>query len=172
MTKKQAVKIIIILCCIVFLLLVCFYFFSNPRSVKSFGPFKLGDQAPIVSENVPEYEFIYSLKYKFYIYAMEKNMSYCALEDCGMSGTFVSCMGGWLSADGLSGDGGANDYGLVEEEVVEGKSSIILVADKDKKIIGIYQNYRVQNILYILKNYRDVFERFDSCYEMEMPTKW
>lgn len=103
---------------------------------------------------------------------MEKNMSYCALEDCGMSGTFVSCMGGWLSADGLSGDGGANDYGLVEEEVVEGKSSIILVADKDKKIIGIYPNYRVQNIPYILKNYRDVFERFDSCYEMEMPTKW
>ncbi len=172
MTKNYLIKIAVSFCTIIILSLVYFYFFSIPRSVKSFGPLKLGDQAPIVSENVPEYNFLYSLKYKFYIYAIEKGMSYCVLGDCGMSGVFVDCIGGWLSADGLSGDGGANDYGLVEEEVVEGKSSIILVADKNKKIIGIYPNYRVQNIPYILKNYRDVFERFDSCYEMEMATKW
>ena len=169
MTVKY-IKIIVSICIIV-LFLVFIFLFSPPRSVKSFGPLKLGNQAPIVSENVVEYDFLYTLTYKFYIYAMEKNMSYCALGDCGMSGIFVDCMGGWLSADGLSGEGGANDYGLVEEEVANGKSSIIVVADKNKKIIGIYPNYKIQNIPYILKNYRNMFEGFDSCYDTQMPKR-
>lgn len=151
--------------------LVFVFFFYYPHSVKSFGPLKLGNQAPIVSENIAEYKNLYTLKYKFYIYAMEKNMSYCALEDCGMSGALVNCMDGWLSADGLSGEGGASDYGLIEEEVVADKSSIIIVTNENKKIIGIYPNYRIRNIPYILKNYRNIFEKFDFCYNMQMPKR-
>lgn len=142
-----------------------------PRSVESFGPFKLGDQAPIVSENVPEYNYLYGSEYKFYIYTMEKYMSFCALGDCGMSGVLVDCMGGWLSGEGISGDGGATDYGLTEEDVDAGRSSMIIVADENKKIVGIYPNYKVRNIPYILKNHRNLSEEFDFCYNIQMPKR-
>lgn len=155
----------------VFLFIVLILYFSSPRSVKSFGPLSVGDRAPIVSESVFEYKHLYNLTYKFYIYAMEKGMSFCALGDCGMSGILVSCMGGWLSADGLSGDGGASDYGLKEEKVEAGKSSIIIVANQDKEIIGIYPNSRIRNIPYILKNYRNLFDEFDFCYNTQMPKR-
>lgn len=163
-------RIIITVSLFIFFIVLILYF-SSPSSVKSFGPLKVGDRAPIVSESVFEYKHIYNLTYKFYIYAMEKGMSFCALGDCGMSGILVSCMGGWLSADGLSGDGGASDYGLKEEEVEVGKSSIIIVANQDKEIIGIYPNSRIQNIPYILKNYRNLFKEFDFCYDIQMPQR-
>ncbi len=171
MTKKYIIKIIVSTC-IIILFFVCVLFFSSPRSVKSFGPLKLGDQAPIVSENVVEYEHLYTLEYKFYVYAMEKYMSYCALEDCGMSGVLIACMGGWLSADNVSGEVGADAYGLMGEEVESGKSSIIVVADQNKKIVGIYPNSRVRNIPYILKNHQDLSQDFDFCYDIQMPSKW
>lgn len=156
---------------VIILFIVLILYFSSPYSVKSFGPLRVGDQAPVVSENVIEYKHLYNLTYKFYVYAMEKGMSFCALGDCGMSGILVSCMGGWLSADGLSGDGGASDYGLKEEEVEAGQSSIIIVANQDREIIGIYPNSRIRNIPYILKNYRNLFKEFDFCYDTQMPKR-
>ena len=173
MFQINKLKIVIIVSVIIvgFLFFIYFFFFSF-HSVKSFGPFKLGDQAPVVSENVPEYAFLYTLKYKFYIYAMEKNMGYCALNDCGMSGTFVDCTGGWLSADGIRGDAGATDYGLKEEDVENGKSSMIIIADENKKIVGIYPNYTIQNVPYILKNHRNLSDKFDFCYDTQMPKRW
>lgn len=169
MNKKY--KITISSCVIILLLIIIYiFFFSLPHSVKSFGPFKLGEQAPVVSENVPEYEIFYGLEYKFYIYAMEEYMSFCVFGDCGMSGVLVDCLGGWLSGEGIHGDGGATDYGLTEEDVDAGRSSMILVANKNKKIVGIYPNYTVRNIPYILKNHRNLFSDFDFCYDIQMPS--
>jgi hypothetical protein len=170
MIKKSLIKILIGFGVIILLLMCIFLFFSPPHSVKSFGPLNLGNEAPIVSKNVFEYSLLYDLKYKFYIYAMEKNMDYCALGDCGMSGILVNCMGGWLSSENING--GAEEYGLKEEDVYADKSSIIIVADENKKIIGIYPNYRIQNIPYILKNYRGSFDKFDLCYKTQMPQRW
>lgn len=169
MTKKYIPKILI---SVVLLFLIYFFFFSLPHSVKSFGNFILGEKVPVVSENVVEYSMLYNLEYKFYIYAMEKNMGYCALGDCGMSGFLIQCMGGWLSSENINGDGGATDYGLEEEDVSAGKSSIIIIANKDKKIVGIYPNYKIQNIPYILKNHTNLSDNFDFCYDTQMPKKW
>lgn len=158
--------------CIIILFLAYFFFFFTPYSVKSFGPLRIGDEVPVVGEYIPEYKSFYNLKYKFYIYAMEKHMSFCALGDCGMSGVLVDCLGGWLSGEGISGDGGATDYGLSEKDVDAGKSSMIIVADKNKKIVGIYPNYRIRNIPYILKNHRNLSDGFDFCYDIQMPKRW
>ncbi len=156
---------------IIIFFVFCFYFFSSPRSVKSFGPLKLGDHTPVTADVVVEYEPFYDLEYKFYIYAMEQHMSFCAQGDCGMSGVLVDCLGGWLSGQGINGDGGASDYGLSEEDVGSGKSSMILVADQDKKIVGIYPYYRIRNIPYILKNHRNLSEDFNFCYDIQMPKR-
>lgn len=101
---------------------------------------------------------------------MEKDMSYCALGDCGMSGVLVDCMEGWLSSENING--GAEEYGLDEKDVEAGKSSIVIVANKDKKIVGIYPNYKIRNIPYILKNYTDLSDNFNSCYDTQMPKRW
>ncbi|MFH1200831.1 MAG: hypothetical protein V1484_00675 [bacterium] len=170
MVRKSIFKITIGMS-VIMLFALYFYFFSSPYSVKSFGPLKLGDHTPVTSDVVVEYEPFYDLEYKFYIYAMEKGMSFCAQGDCGMSGVLVDCLGGWLSGQGISGDGGASDYGLAEEEVASGKSSIIMVADKDKKIIGIYPNSRIRNIPYILKNHLNLSEDFNFCYDVQMPKR-
>ena len=46
---------------------------------------------------------------------------------------------------------------------------MIIVADENSKIVGIYPNYIVQNVPYILKNHRNLLDRFDFCYNVEMP---
>ena len=153
------------------LFIVYVFFFFFPLSVGSFGPLKLGDHTPVTADVVFEYEPFYDLEYKFYIYAVEKNMGLCALGDCGMSGVLVECLGGWLSGEGVNGDGETTDYGLEGEDVETGKSSIIIVADKNKKIIGIYPNYRIKNIPFILKKHRDLSDNFDFCYDTQMPTR-
>lgn len=167
MIISRKVKTIIVLgaVIIVALFFVYFYFFSI-RSVKSFGPLKLGDQTPLKVGDVTEYPYRYILESKFYIYAVQKDANYCALEGCGMSGVLVDCMEGWLSADAITAR--ADEYGLKEEDIEAGKSSIIIIADEDQKIVGIYPNYIIQNIPYILKNHRNLSDRFDFCYDIEM----
>lgn len=170
MSKKYIVCLLIILG--ILALFLIYKAFSPPRSAKSFGPFTLGDEAPVTG-SIPTYKDLYDLDYDFYIYAMERDMSYCAQSDCGMIGALVECMEGWLSGEGLVGDGGAEDWGLSVKEVGAGESSLIIIADRDKKIVGLYPNYRVRNVPYILKNYRDHIEqlRFDECYN-QMPTRF
>lgn len=110
---------------------------------------------------------------KFYVYVVQKDAYHCALEDCGMSGVLVDCMGGWISGDTAIASA-HNGYGLNKDEVEVGKSSMVIVADKDQKIVGIYPNYTIQNIPYILKNHRDIIDRdaFDFCYNTQMPKRW
>ena len=171
MVRKNIFKIILGVSVIV-LFVLYLSLFSSPRSVKSFGPLKLGDHTPVTADVVVEYEPLYDLKYKFYVYVIEKDMGFCALGDCGMSGILVDCLGGWLSGQGIYGDAGASDYGLNEEDVEDGKSSMIIVADQYKKIVGIYPNYRVRNIPFILKNHKNLSEEFGFCYNIQMPTRW
>lgn len=172
MIQKNLFKIIIVVVSFVILFELYLSFFSYSHSVKSFGPLKLGDHTPVTADVVVEYEPLYDLKYKFYIYAIEQHMGFCALGDCGMSGILVDCLGGWLSGQGINGDGGATDYGLSEKDVGSGKSSMIIVADQDKKIVGIYPNSRVRNIPYILKKHENLSEEFNFCYDIQMPTRW
>ncbi len=169
MIRGCLIKILIGVGIIIVVLFVVYFSFFSIHSVKSFGPLKLGDQTPLKSGDGTSAPYRYILESRFYVYAVEKDMGWCALEGCGMSGVLVNCMEGWLSADATMA---ADEYGLKEEDVKSGKASMIIVADENSKIVGIYPNYIVQNVPYILKNHRNLLDRFDFCYNVEMPKKF
>lgn len=62
------------------------------------------------------------------------------------------------------------EYGLTKDDIDAGKS-IVVVADKYQKVVGIYPNYTIQNVSYILKNHRNLSDKFDFCYDTQMPKR-
>ncbi|TSC92604.1 MAG: hypothetical protein CEN91_398 [Candidatus Berkelbacteria bacterium Licking1014_85] len=172
MFKKQALKLIIGSCiiCIIAVLFLA-YFFSVPRSVEYFYTLRIGGDTPYrIQTEVKDFDgstiFVGS---KFYVYLVQKDIGWCVVGNCGMSGALVECMGGWFAGEVVVPSD--ERFGLTKEEVDTGKS-IVVVADKDQKIVGIYPNYTIKNIPYILKNHRNLSDKFDFCYDTHMPKRW
>ena len=117
-----------------------------------------GDMAIEPYKQIPESQF--------YVYAMQKDLPPCAYEDCGMSGALVACMGGWVS-NAWKQD--APEFGLNELEVEAGKASVVIVADKDSKIVGIYPHRTTHNIPSILKNHPELSDALKGCYDYHVP---
>lgn len=162
---------IIIGFCISALSLFLIYFFSIPHSVESFATLRLGGDTPYkIQAEAKNFDgstiFVGS---KFYVYVVQKGIDWCVVGNCGMSGALVDCMGGWFAGEATSLS--AEEYGLTKDEVGAGKSMVV-VANKDQKIIGIYPNYTIQQVPYILKNHRDLSDKFDFCYKTQMPSRW
>ncbi len=170
MIKKYTTKIILGLLVIVIIIFLLVYLsFFSFRSARSFGPLVLGGPTVLKIGDGTGAPYRSIWESRFYVYAIQKDMDYCALESCGAAGALVQCMEGWISADAVMA---ADEYGLKESDVRTGRASIIIVADKDQKIAGIYPNRTIQNVPYILKNHRDLSDRFDLCYNLEMPKRW
>lgn len=147
------------------------HFFYIPRSVEHFYTLHIGRKAPRqIQTEVKDADgstvFVGS---KFYVYLVQKGVDWCVAENCGMSGALVACMGGWFA--GESTELSSSEYGLTKDEVEAGKS-IIVVADKDQNIVGIYPNYTIQQVPYILRNHRNLSDKFNACYKTQMPKRW
>lgn len=105
-------------------------------------------------------------KSDFYVYSLGDE-SFCIGSDCGIGGYFTECLGGWISGyrqmTSLE-----DDYGLSDFAVKEGKERVIMIADNDAKIVGIYPGARIKNLPYILKNHRNIIPKntFETCYNM------
>lgn len=168
MIKKYLTKIIlgILATAIVVFVYLSFFFF---RSSRSFGPLTLGGPTVLKIGDGASAPYYSIWESRFYVYVIQKDMDYCAFENCGAGGLLVRCMEGWISADVAAA---ADEYGLKESDVRSGKASMVVVADKDQKIVGIYPNRTIQNVPYILKNHRNLSDRFDLCYNLEMPSGW
>ncbi|MGK5094847.1 hypothetical protein WDW89_22905 [Deltaproteobacteria bacterium TL4] len=78
----------------------------------------------------------------------------CVFEDCGIQGGVVECLGGWLSGDSTDQPTYTETLGLDESDA----TSIIVVADQDSKIVGIYPNYTMQNLPEILKRHVNLLD--------------
>ena len=106
----------------------------------------------------------------FYVYALGDEPM-CIGSSCGMGGYFVECLGGGLSGYKVITD--EFDYGLRDAGVDMEKQTIITVADKNAKIVGIYPNTRMRNLPYIMRNHRDLVPKdiFESCSAL-LPRRW
>ncbi|MGK5091668.1 hypothetical protein WDW89_06575 [Deltaproteobacteria bacterium TL4] len=123
--------------------------------IKEFGSLKLGGPAPYKPGNSVAYYSGKIPQAKFYIYVLEKDLlPACALDDCGDHGGIVECLGGWLSGSDTEQPMDMEAFGLVEGDV----DSIIVVADQNSKIVGIYPNYTMQNLPQILKRHIDLID--------------
>lgn len=168
MLKKNILRLIISFCVIAVLFLI--YFFSIPRSVDHFYTVHIGRSTPRrIQTEVKNFDgsTIFTGK-NFYVYIVQKDIGWCVAENCGMSGALVECVGGWLASEIVIPPW--EEYGLSKDDVDAGKS-IVVVADKNQKVVGIYPDYTIQNVPYILKNHRDLSDRFDFCYDIQMPKR-
>jgi hypothetical protein len=139
---------------IVFLLTSCD---RREVGVKEFGSLKLGGYAPYLPGDSTSYPYRRIPQSDFYIYVVEKNLpTMCVFEECGVHGEIVKCLGGWLSGDDQAED--VEMVGLDLEQVQNGEASIIVFADHNSKIVGIYPDYTMQNLPEILKRHVDLID--------------
>lgn len=146
---------------------------NYPFGVKQYKTISLGMTTPeIVGDGtgwappddvVPESDF--------YVYALGDE-SFCIGSSCGIGAYFVECLGGWIS--GYTYDAGeVDDYGLYDAGIDIGEQTIITVADKEGKIVGIYPGALIRNLPYIMRNHKDLVsaERFKECSDL-LPQRW
>ncbi len=107
----------------------------------------------------------------FYIFAFGDE-SFCISAGCGIGGYFVECLGGWISGYRQMG-WLENDFGLDSSAVETGKEKVVMVANANAKIVGIYPGARIRNLPYILRNHRDLAdaEMFKKCSDI-LPSRW
>lgn len=88
-----------------------------------------------------------------------------------MGGYFIECLGGWLSGYKVITE--EFDYGLRDAGVDMEKQTIITIADKDAKIVGIYPGARIRNLPYIMRNHRNLVSKdsFKECSDL-LPRRW
>lgn len=162
---------IIVSICVIFLSLFLIYFFYIPYSVEHFYTLHIGRKIPhqVQTETKDFDGTVIFTGSKFYVYLVQKEIDWCVAGGCGMSGALVECMGGRFVGEAVNLSAG--EYGLTENDIEAGKS-VVVVADKDQSIVGIYPNQTIQQVPYILKNHRNLSDKFDFCYKTQMPKRW
>lgn len=143
-----------------------------PFEVKQYKTIKLGMEAAQGAGThtywAPPYRTV--PESSFYAYALgDEHM--CIGSSCGVGGYFIECLGGWLAGEKVKTE--EFDYGLRDAGVDMEKQTIITIADKDAKIVGIYPGAGIRNLPYIMRNHRDLVpeDDFKHCSEL-MPRRW
>ncbi len=117
------------------------------------GEFKVGDDAPFKPGEEIQESFKKIPPSKFYMYLWSPNIDYgCVYEECGKNGEVVASLRGWLQGTGTTY---SELVPLVNSSKVE---SLILVADKDSKVVGVYPNKDMPDILNILAKHKDLVD--------------
>lgn len=140
-------------------------------SVQEYGPLKIGGEfGPETNFPGPrDYPIEMSEEANFFINVVQKDLYRCMFESCGMSGALVECMGGWLSGNTLEEISDKVGLGDKWEQVLAGKASIIVVSDRNSKIVGIYPNHTTQELPRILRKHPNLTKNADFCYDYHMP---
>lgn len=91
---------------------------------------------------------------KFYVSVAEPN-TWCINEDCSIDGAIIQTLGGWLQVENTRQSEVEALFGLDLPENKDVKS-IVLVGDNNGKIVGIYPNKGLRDIIPILKLHPDL----------------
>lgn len=121
--------------------------------VRKFGPLMLGGDAPIRADSSTFAPQLNIPSSKFYIGVAQKNL-WCTFENCSPHGKVVAILGGWLQSDDTDHPTTKDDYGVGYDTTVK---SIVVVGDKYGRIVGIYPNKTIDDLLYILKIHKNLW---------------
>lgn len=125
--------------------------FNRQMEPLKLGPLKIGEDVPLKPNlerpETPKDVFIAS---KFYVNIAEPNLG-CFSKYCNLEAALINTMGGWLEAEntGVTID---EIFGLDLEENKNIKS-VVIIGDRNGKIVGIYPNKRLKDVISILKFY-------------------
>lgn len=123
-----------------------------PVAVRQFGSLKVGGSSPVQPGDPTAHPHRVTPKAKFYVLVVAKGLpTMCTFEDCGPEGKQVEELGGWITGDAQNET--IHLAGLEQAEVKQGRQSLIVVSDKEVRIIGIYPNSRMSDLPIILKRH-------------------
>lgn len=142
-----------------------------PLNVKQYETIKLGMPAAegAGTKTIWHPPFDIVPESLFYVYVIN-DVPKCVGSTCDFGGKFIDCLGGWISAYQIVTE--EFDYGL-RDAGAEMKKSVITIADKNAKIVGIYPGARIRNLPYIMRNHHNLVsdEVFKGCSE-QLPGRW
>lgn len=123
---------------------------QTPAGVSKFGPLKVGGLSPVQPGDPTAHPHRFTPNAKFYVLVVAKGLpTMCTFEDCGAEGELVEALGGWITGDTQNET--IHLAGLEQTEVKQGRQSIIVVSDKEGRIVGIYPNSKMSDLPSILK---------------------
>lgn len=90
----------------------------------------------------------------FYVYLWQPGIYYkCSYEECGPEGATIAALHGWLLGKDLTED--SREY----YDLSPSTKSLVIVADRNSKIVGIYPNELLSDLLDVLKsNHADLLD--------------
>lgn len=127
--------------------------YAKINGVDKFGPFRLGGKIPLGPGDGTFAPFKEIPESKFYIFIAKKNF-WCINEDCGPEGSLVKTMGGWLAGERINDGETSLIFGFDQEFGLRDKhQSVIVVGDQNEKIVGIYPDKDMKDLIVILKQH-------------------
>lgn len=122
--------------------------------VTTFGLFKVGNVLPFRPGDGTGWAYPYDKipSSRFYVYIAEEKF-WCVYESCGLNGSLIRTMGGYLEGRPLEQPDVASEFGFDDDAIWKKYQSILIVGDQNAKIVGIYPNSDMDDVLTILRFY-------------------
>ena len=98
---------------------------------------------------------------KFYVSIAEPDI-WCINGSCGIEGDFIQTMGGWLQVEDTYQSEVEPSFGLDLPEN-NNTRSMVIIGDRNGRIVGLYPNKVIKDILNILKNHPNLAD-FDVLF--------
>lgn len=131
---------------------------APPRSVNEFGPLKLGALLPWGPGDRTIYappDHIIPAS-TFYIFIAQRDL-WCISDGCGLDAAQVETMGGFLEVRDIEmpGEKGA-EFGFDDNRIRKKYDSVTIIGDQNAKMVGIYPNQDIHDLIPLLKQHPDV----------------
>ena len=128
---------------------------SPIMGVSAFGHIAVGDEAVRGRGSYTFAPYLEIPPAKFYVMVIDSDR-WCDNEDCSLDGAFIRTMGGWLQAEmTCCGSELKYEIGFDLPENAEVKT-LVVVGDSKDKIVGIYLNRGLKDVLPILRLHPDL----------------
>lgn len=133
------------------------YLYFNPYvlhgGVREFGSLQLGGDVPLGPGDytfAPEMQIPQS---KFYINIAQKGL-WCVFEECSPEGEKIAALGGWLQSEDTTDEPEIMEiFGLDDNVDI---TSIIVVGNREARIVGIYPGKRIEDLPSVLRMHQDI----------------
>ncbi|MFC1613451.1 hypothetical protein ACFL23_03920 [Patescibacteria group bacterium] len=168
--------------------------FNLLQGVNKFGSFKIGEFAPLkpgdpiihLSEELSDFSTHVPKDKKFYLYSLQKrkykevgmyelyeNEYVCFISGCRYPDPdpphdflfdYIDKLGGWFLSNDENNSEMVKLFGLNQEEVLSGKSSLVILTDEKGVIQAIHPNKTMSDALTILSQHPDLAD-FEGWYK-------
>ncbi len=124
-------------------------------SVAKFGHIRVGGETVAGKGSLTFAPYYRVPPAKFYVTVVKDGL-WCSNEDCSLDGALIETMGGWLQAEKTRGGSEIREeigMDLPENKDVE---TLVIISDDNNKIVGIYPNRGLPDVLPILRLHPDL----------------